>query len=254
MEVELKEKESIDADAAVPGSERRSRFDGFATRKRDWGMRRAIYWQVMHTLVRTIGLRLHRIEVSAERRDLWDPNPPEVPAGYTTKICTKADLQPFVDTVPDFPPQFFKAAFDRGDDCSASFYEGKLVAFTFNSRSRTLANDQIDVLIPEGFRYGYKTWTHQDHRRRNLSRMLGYVLQQGANRPYEERGIWIVETHNFASRLHTYRHPRNRSILVGYGGWFSFFGRHIPFNSRGAKWIGLEFVRKSDNRVRYYSP
>lgn len=208
----------------------------------------------MHTLARTIGFHIHRIEVGAERRDLLDPDPPEVPAGYTTKICTKTDLQPFVDTVPDFPPQFFEAAFGRGDECAATFYDGDLVAFAFNSRVRTPVNSQIDVLIPEGFRYGYKSWTHQDHRRKNLSRMLGYVRQQGANRPYDERGIWYIETHNFPSRLHTYRHPRVRSILMGYGGWFSFFGRYIPFNSRGAKWIGFEFVRNSDNRVRYYSP
>ena len=168
-EVKLNKTEPVANGPALPESKRRSRFDGFATRRRDWGWRRAIYWQVMHTLARSIGLHVHCIEVSAERRDLWDPNPPEVPAGYITRICTKADLQPFVDTVPDFPPQFFEAAFDRGDECAASFHEENLVAFAFNSRARTLVNNQIDVLIPEGFRYAYKTWTHPDHRRKNFS-------------------------------------------------------------------------------------
>lgn len=234
--------------------ERRSVFAGFASRQREWGWRRAVYWQVMHTLVRTIGLRLHRVEVGAERRDLWDPDPPEVPAGYVTKFCTRADLEPFVNSVPKFPPEFFHTAFDRGDDCSATFFNDRLVAFTFNSRARTQVNEQIDVLIPEGFRYSYKSWTHPDHRRKNLTKMRTYVLQQNAKRPYEERAIWYVETHNFASRLHGYRHPGIRSILMGYGGWFSLFGRHIPFNTRGAKWIGFEFVTKSDDGIRYYSP
>ena len=61
-----------------------------------------------------------------------------------------------------------------------------------------------------------------------------------------------METHNYPSLLHGYEHPNSRSLYTGYVGWITLFDRQIPINSRHAKRIGFEFVRKSDPGVRQY--
>ena len=58
---------------------------------------------------------------------------------------------------------------------------------------------------------------------------------------------------NYASLLHTYKHPGLWTIRTGYVGWFTIFGRQVPFNTRWAKKIGFEFVMKDDSRTRYYA-
>jgi hypothetical protein len=59
-----------------------------------------------------------------------------------------------------------------------------------------------------------------------------------------------IETHNYLSLLRRARVPTQRRIPMGMCGWFTLFGREFPFNTRRAKWIGFEFVRKEDERVR----
>ena len=112
--------------------------------------------------------------------------------------------------------------------------------------------DQLDVLVPPGFRYSYKAWTHPDHTRRNLQKATGFVRRAGPKRTFAERLVSYTETHNYPSLLHGYRHPNRRSLFMGYGGWITVFGTQIPFNSRQARKIGFEFVRRSDQRVRQY--
>ena len=193
------------------------------------------------------------VGVGSTRFDLFDPEPPEVPPGYDTRQLSKSDLEPFVDKVDtDLTQSFLDEAFAKGDDCVGTFYRAQLVAFSFDSRTRTRVTDQLDVLIPEGFKYGYKAWTDKAHRRKNLSKMISHVKWKEVPRDYGERGIWYIETHNYQSRLHGYIHPRQWSLRVGYVGWITLFGREIPFNSRWAKKVGMEFVRKDDHRKRYY--
>ncbi len=220
-------------------------------RQRDWGLRRALYWECMHFLG-YFGLHVHYVTIGSDLKRPHENERPIVPDGYKTRVVGLEDLLPFVETVPGLDPEFLREAFARGDECAANFHEDELVGFGFVCRSRTRASDQLDVLIPKGFRYNYKDWTHDDHRRRNLSSMRGHVRFTTLPRPYEERSISFVETHNYASLLHAYVHPRERRIRLGFFGWLTVFGRQIPFNSRTAKWVGLELVRRDDDGRRQY--
>jgi hypothetical protein len=221
-------------------------------RVRDWGWRRAAYWQWMHLLKRMFGLHVHHVKVGGDRDDLKSSEPPDVPPGYVTKVGCKADFLPFVGKVPGLDAEFVDQAFARNDECTLTLYEGQLVNFCFCSRDRTRVTPQLAVLIPKGFRYVYKDWTDPAHRRKNISRMGGFVRRNRLNRPWRERSLSYVETHNYASSLHSYRHPSERGIRMGYVGWFNLFGYHLPFSSRRAKWIGFEFVRREDERRRQY--
>ena len=207
----------------------------------------------MHLLARAFGVRLHYVRVGANRKHPTEEVCPETPPGYFTRVVQLVDLLPYVDEVPDLSRDHLEAVFARGDECVANFYGGDLVGFSFNSRKRTRVTDQVDALIPEGFRYGYKSWTHPDHRRRNLGRMRGFVKRRDLARPFQERNVSYVETHNYPSLLHGYRHPRERQLAMGFVGWITVFGRQIPFTSPRAKWLGFEFVGRNDVRIRQYA-
>lgn len=219
----------------------------------DWGWRRAIFWQVMHTLKEYFGITLSYVRVSADRLDLRDPTPPDIPPGYDVRIATKEDFEPFVGKVEFLDREFVDNAFAHDDEASIAIYNGELVGYSFVTRVKARVTPQLELHVPKNFRYAYKSWTREDHRRRYVSRMMGHVrLYNNPRREFKERGIWIVFVHNYPSLLHSYRYPSERSIPMGYVGWITLFGKQIPFNSRKAKWIGLEVRRQGDERVRQY--
>ena len=230
----------------------REKIRHFADRRRQWGLRRAVYWELMYAFRTYLGFCIHYVTVGSDIKRPAENICPEVPEEYETRIVNLDDLLPYVGRVPDLDAEHLRDAFARGDECAANFFGDELVGFGFICRTRCRASDQLDVLIPPGFRYGYKDWTHPDHRRRNLSRMRGHLRFTTMPRPFEERSISYIETHNYASLLHGYRHPRERGIPMGLCGWFSVFGRQIPFNSRKAKWVGFEFIRREDDGRRQY--
>lgn len=228
------------------------KFRHFAQRKRDWGLKRALYWELMYAARTYLGFCIHYVTVGADLKRPAENVRPEVPEGYVTRIVGLEDMLPYVGRVPDLDAEFLHDAFRRGDECAANFFGDELVGFGFICRTRCRASTQIDVLIPQGFRYSYKDWTHPDHRRNNLSRMRGHVRFTTLPRPFEERSVTYVETHNYASLLHSYLRPRERSLRMGLCGWWSLFGHQIPFNSRAAKWVGFEFIRRDDDGRRQY--
>jgi hypothetical protein len=221
------------------------------TRMRDWGWRRASYWELMHVLSK-LGLHLHYINVGADMREIVGEEEPIVAAEYHTRVVRLEDLLPHLASVPHLSRDFLETVFSRGDVCVANFCRSQLVGYSFSTYVRARVNDQLDVLVPEGFRYGYKAWTHPDHRRQNLSRMRGFVRRRCVPTDHTVRSISYVETHNYASLLHSYRFPSLRAIRMGFCGWITIFGRKVPFNSRHARWVGFEFVRKQDSGRRQY--
>ncbi len=206
----------------------------------------------MQMLAQLTGFRLHYVFVGSGSGRTGRLPPPAVPEGYEVRMVEGRELRAHADTVPSLSSEFVDAVFAHGDWCVASFHEGRLVGFSFQSTGRSTVTDQLDVLIPPGFRYTYKTWIHADHRRRNLSQIQNYVRHHARHRDHDERGIWYVETHNYPSLLHSYRRPSERELRMGFIGWISIFGRQVPFRSSAARWLGIELVRKDDRRPRLY--
>jgi len=229
-----------------------SKLQEFKKRKSQWGLKRCLHWELMHFLSRYFGFRIHYLFVGNSIYDTYFANLPDFTEEYET-VLTKPDaLLQYADTVPELSEEFLRVAINNGEICTANFYKGMLVGFGFTSRTRTIVTRHIDLLVPQGFRYGYKGWTHPDHRRSNLSRLRTRVRIEHADTPYHERSIWYIETHNYASLLHRHQPPRERNLRVGIIGWFSIFGKIVPFNSRIAKRYGIEMVRKEDSGKRQY--
>lgn len=227
----------------------------FRQRVQRWGWRRALYWNLMHALTK-LGFHVHYIRISSDRPDLVAPPRPLAP-GYEIRLVGYQDLLPFAGAMTGLTEAFLEQAFsslgevpDYTDECAAAFYDGELVSYAFTTRTRAPVTDQIDILVPKGFRYSYKSWTHPDHRRQHLSRTMTHLKWTRSNRPHQERGVSYIETHNYASLLRSHRSISDRAIPMGFAGWFTLFGRQIPWNSRKARWLGCEMVRKEDTRVR----
>jgi hypothetical protein len=223
----------------------------FNVRRRDWGWRRALHWEVMSGLA-WLGIRVHYVNIGADMQQIIGEEKPEVSPEYDTRMIGFDEIVSYVDRVPGLSRENLETAFGRGDVCAANFYHGELVGFSFCSYTRARVTDQLDVLVPEGFRYGYKGWTHPDHRRANLQLMRSYVRRIANPADRDKRSLEYIETHNYASLLHRYRHPVSRKIRAGFAGWITIGGRQIPFSTRHARWVGFLFVRKGDLRRRQY--
>ncbi|MEM9620633.1 MAG: hypothetical protein AAF993_03230 [Pseudomonadota bacterium] len=209
-------------------------------RLRLWGWRRSLYWLLMSALAR-LGLRLHRVDTAPYRNRTPAA---QLPDGYRTGYVPLAELQAMLP-VDGLNSAFLKQAEAHGDICVANFYLDQLVGYSFYARARARVTDQLDILVPRGFEYVYKSWTHPEHRRRHLNKARANLHQPAALTP-----VWYVETHNYASLLTHYRYPAGRPLRAGYLGWFSVLGRHLPFTSRQAKRLGLRLVRNAhDGRL-----
>jgi len=220
---------------------------GFRQRRADWGTLRTLHWYVM-TLLARFGVRLSYVFVGSP---LANREYIALPEGYVNRVVSLAELAPFVDRVSGLDAEFYALAQQHGDLCIGSFYCGELVGYSFLSESRSRVNEQLDVIVPTGFSYSYKSWTDPQHRRAHLSSGRLYLSNMAFTD--RKRAFYYVETHNYASLLRSYRPPRERRLHFGYIGWVSWFGRQIPFASRRARWLGVEFVPRGAAHVRYYA-
>lgn len=224
----------------------------FALRKKNWGTKRALHWEVMNILFK-LGVRVHYINVEGNVREILGEDLPEVPPGYEARYVGLNEMLPHVDCVPDLDRAFLNEVFARGDVCIANFHGTELLGFAFVSFTRARVTGQLDALVPDGFQYVYKGWTHPAHRRKNLAAARVYLRHKLLLANRNQRSISYVETHNYQSLLHSYRHPRERSLRMGFCGWITVFGRQIPLNSRRARWVGFELIRRDDDGRRQYT-
>lgn len=228
------------------------RAQNFRDHLADWGLRRTLYWYVMCRAAR-LGFQIAYVRVGADRL-IGELEVQKDPPGYETRVVDVEELVPFVGKDTDLTMDFLERAKANGDECTANFHGDQLVGYGFVARGLAKVTDQVDVVVPIGFRYAYRGWTHPKHRRKNLSRVRGYVRRKVRRYPHAERGIDYIATHNYPSLMTGYRHPNERPIRMGFVGYFTWFGRQIPFSSRKAKWIGLRFVRRGDTKPFRYVP
>lgn len=233
--------------ASSPAEQRPNLLRRFRQRSADWGVGRALYWYLMSLLAK-FGIRLSYVFVGSP---LANRDYIELPEGYHNRVVSLADLAPFVDRVEGLDAEFYALAQAHGDLCIGSFFNDQLVGYSFLSESRTRVNAQLDVIVPTGFSYSYKSWTDPQHRRARLSSARLYL----SNMAFKDRkrAFYYVETHNYASLLRSYRPLGQRRIRYGYIGWITCFGRQIPFASRHARWLGVEFVPRGVTYERYYT-
>ncbi|NKB97149.1 MAG: hypothetical protein GKR90_01425 [Pseudomonadales bacterium] len=222
-----------------------SYLGGFKARVDQFGLKRAVFWYLTTLIERTFKVHVHYVFVTQSIPDRQDFFPPE---GYEHRAVAPIDLLPYVPVCDELSEEMLRESEANKDTCLASFYQNELVGFDFSSTSRAPVTDQLDFVVPSGFRYGYKGWTHPDHRRKKLSQgriELHKTLRTAA--------MFYIKINNYPSLLRPYRYPGARRMHTGYVGWIEFRERQIPFASRRAKWVGCEFAPKGETLKRRYT-
>ena len=222
-------------------------FADFAE-KREWGLRRAIAWYIYRALRRILNVHIYRLWMSSGNNDAWIAGlPSEVPEGYTARLVEPEELIPYAKPENDLDVEFLEESQARKDECVACFYDGEVVSYGFNATTRSPVTAALDIQVPPGFVYGFKVWTHPDHRRRGLTKVRGKVMHdyRTQHRIRDPRIIRYIEFNNYASMLNNrYEPPNERSLYLGIIGWIGIGGKVIPFNGRRARWIGAVLVKK----------
>jgi len=205
---------------------------------REFGLGRGLHVYLMRALKRAFGLHLFLVELGDDRQDLA---PPRLPDGYTTRAAAPAELLGWADRADyGLSRNFLEQAHARGHRVVANFCRGELVGYGFVARERARVTDQIEVVVADRLVYRYKAWTHPDHRRMHLSYARGRVNRTQFPLQPGQRTVSYVETHNYASRLHS---PELQPEAVGYCGFVRIAGRELPFTLAGPKRAGFRLAR-----------
>lgn len=206
-------------------------------------------------LERVLDLHVYRVWVGGGMVTAWhDQLPKEVPDEYPTCRLEPQDLIPYVSGENYLSEAFLRDAQARGDTATAVFFEDRIVSYGFVSNTRTPFEHGLELLVPPGFVYAYKSWTHPDFRRKGLTKYRSkvdwdYRKVNGGPR----RGFWYIKFHNYPSLLgNVYEPPHQRPIYVGLMFVLNIFRRTFYFNSRRVKWFGSVLVRKGEPPYRTY--
>lgn len=229
-------------------------MDNFKERL-EWGLPRMFAFYVFTLLEKWFGFHVYRVWVSSGLFGAkLDQLPQAIPEAYPTRRVEPRDLIPYVSAENKLSEAFLKGAQARGDVATVVFHKEKIVSYGFESHTRTPFEHGLELIVPPGFRYGYKSWTHSDFRRKGLTKLISKVKwDERRAQGRLKRRIWYIKFHNYPSLLtDVYEPPHQRPIHVGTLVVLKIIGRTLCFNSRRAKWFGSVLVRKSQPAYRTY--
>ena len=200
----------------------------FLKNSRRWGLMRAIYATIMTRLRPWFMLS----QIRLQRARLIS-----IPEHSRTRVASTDDLQQaYVELPEHFDPEFVRDALGRGDVCVAAFDDQKIAAFAWRSFSTAPHTDGLWVSFPSTCCYCYKLFTLPEYRGQHI--LDSEVTENLAAQRGCTHLVTFAETHNFPSIT---RSDRIGATVVGYAGYFLFFGRPYPFRSLGARKHGFRF-------------
>lgn len=215
------------------------RFKNIQKSYQDFGLPRAIYRAVMNQL-HELGFHLFRVQLGDDSLEIAEP---ELEPGYTVQMLSPEDLLKWVSEDNFLSEEFLREAAHHGDRCVANFFDDELVGYGFVTQTRARVTEQIDVVVDERLVYRYKGWTHPEHRRKKLSFARGRLNKHLFPLTDGRRTVSYVDTHNFASKLHSKKiHP----ISIGHCGYFEILGREYPFTFRTPRRFGFRLERRNE--------
>jgi hypothetical protein len=217
----------------------------FVAKRRRLPFFQRLYAAAMGYLGRRLGLKLllvyHRpliTEIAV---------PADVLATYCFKEIKATEL---LDETKDpalrLSTEFIAGAKARDDVCIGAFHGDRLVAYRWYAVSGTAPCDDPLYIRNTGHRqtYGYKMFTHPQHRGRRLQLYtMIYGDAQMLRRGFTHATLYVA-THNFASRRGLSRVPSQR--LVGLVACVRLFGRYFIASSPGLERYGFELAERID--------
>lgn len=196
-----------------------------------------LYATFMRSLARRLGLTVVIVYRTSLERSYGAP-----PAGVQVQLATAEQLQPYAaDEEYELSSDSIAAAFDRGDQCVATYLNGELAAYGWVSYSQAPHYAGLWVRFAEGQRYNYKSFTLPRFRGKHLRGSFG-VLAACDTALGVTHTIEFIETHNVASMR---AERRNGGRRVGFAGYALLPSGPLTFSSPGAKRYGFAFVKGS---------
>jgi hypothetical protein len=210
---------------AAPSADKRSQLER-------WSFPQRLYAALLRRLARWFGIKVFWVYGRPLAADQ------DVPAclndDYSFAQMSETELMRYADDpVFQLPRDFVRAAVASGDPCFGVLYRGRLVAYRwYGLTGSTPCDEGLLIRYAEpGCVYGYKAFTHPEHRGRRLHL---YTMKESDSRLMDRgftRAVGYIETHNFASL-------RNNSRLRGVQtiGWvvtLRILGRRLVINSPG---------------------
>ena len=166
---------------------------------------------------------------------------PKLPEGYRLRYVKQKEFNG--NRSAELAHLDFDWAFERGDVCTAVYFHDEIISFGFDARQSTRVRDCIAFSFPEGYRYGYASYTAPSHRGKRLAsakwrsaRVLRACLG------IEEQSVYYVNIANLQSRSTDRDRPGKTSVLLGYSGYVKIGSRFHCFRSWGCYKIGVGFV------------
>jgi len=151
---------------------------------------------------------------------------------YETRVVTleefRSQLSPELDQPgADWP-------FSRGDDCAASLLDGQIVGYSYYTYQDTIVRPDLVFLVPDGYVYGFKSFTAPSHRGKKLEpeRWKAARIQRNQLTGRDPRTIFYINVVNLESLA---ANKMTDASTLGYAAYANLFGRLWVLNSPGCK-------------------
>jgi hypothetical protein len=194
------------------------------------GLARTLRRSILGRAARVVEYELCRVECNSGEPYAW----PDV-VGYETRIVDETEFHESLCC--ELRDVDYRWAFRRGDTCSASFCEKRLVGYSFYSMLPTRVRESVTFFFPpQHYVYAFASVTAPSHRGRRLEQDRWKIARRHrvATTGNDPRLIWYVNVTNLASRA-TSKAVQTENVFVGYAAWAMLAGRYLLFNSSGCK-------------------
>jgi hypothetical protein len=200
-------------------------------------------WGIWHSLYEFLMIRLQRhcglVFCAVITRPLRTSVPPLAEnSGSEYRFLSEQELIKFAkNSELQIKPSVIKAAFAKGDTCTGAINNGRLIAYLWRAYSPTKYTDGLWIDFGPQARYSYDSFTLPQHRGQRVLTTLS-LSTDALDQRGRKNSIAFIETHNYSSLKNA---EFSGNTIVGYAGYWHFFGKYYTFHSIGAKKEGFRF-------------
>lgn len=206
-----------------------------------WGWTSTLFDAVMAAAHRYLGIHVYVVRF---RRIPAVPAYPETNPELQFRIIENDELLKYCDD-PDLElgRPFVEKAILRGDLAFGAFDGPQLVSYIWRSVDSAPDAEGVWIKVAKPYNYSYKSFTRPAYRGQRISPVVHlFSDDEMRKRGYEYRAGFVAVS-NRAS-LEMGKHMG--SVVLGYAGYFTAFGRLLTFRTKQVKLIGFEFFRPTD--------
>ena len=215
---------------------------------KQWGalcrIRAAIAWRLRAVL----GLHLYGIYTRALSEP--DAEPPDERLGYSHRIFEPTDVDILLASAGNprlsLGTEIVRAAFAKGDACSAVFFNGELISYKWIAFTPTHDAHGVYVDFSAKHRYGYKAFTLPEFRGRHVIRLFTAAVDRYCVRRGRVSKISFIAIENDSSMRFSLGTGNKR---IGFAGYLKLGSLFIPFRTSRVRAEGFKFFMPRDGRA-----